>query len=562
MKKLLKNKDLILGLILILAFSLIFLCLSRADIQHDDATYSFRSLGYFDYMDSNVQTSPISWFDEIPWWGKLSFHDHPPLVFAVQFLFFNLFGNSLFTARLPFALLGIATIYIFYLLIKKLFKNEDIALLSAFVLAVSSYHAWISRIGYLEIFVIFFSVLTFYLFLEALQNHKKFLLFGVSLGLAALTKYTSIFILPVVIVYLLIKNKKLLLNKYFIFSLIIAFLIFSPVVLYNIMMYKTRGHFDLQIAGLLGQDMSDWPVIGSRGTQGSYLSTFLNIFKNLFKVYSLPFFILILISSIYFLFRFLKNKKNQSYLFIFLVLLFAILEIIFIGSNFRFISIINPFLAAIVGYSIFKFSFLAKGNFNKILVVLLVMVFVCEIFYNINTNILFKPKGNKNIFYSESRVENNGFNQLEDYFISNHNFGRKPKNKLNSFKDFEVNIGSDINGGDVFVYDPTLNWFSSLWYLRRWGIYYKEFVISAADLSNFIPASDWVDTFRENGVKNMYYIRGKEFSLFDSSVNKEENKTSSRNLAIIFRALGASLEHIYNYNNEIAFEIYKLKINN
>jgi predicted membrane-bound mannosyltransferase len=48
--------------------------------------------------------------------------------------------------RLPFALLGILSIYIFYLLVKKLFENEAVALVSSFLLAVVPWHVQESRI--------------------------------------------------------------------------------------------------------------------------------------------------------------------------------------------------------------------------------------------------------------------------------------------------------------------------------------------------------------------------------------------------------------------------------
>ena len=57
----------------------------------DDALYSSRALGWLDYLGGG-QTTPIQWFEKIPWWGYLSFHDAPPLVFAVQRLFFAVFG--------------------------------------------------------------------------------------------------------------------------------------------------------------------------------------------------------------------------------------------------------------------------------------------------------------------------------------------------------------------------------------------------------------------------------------------------------------------------------------
>src|SRR3989338_6885137 len=88
----------LLALILLLGFGFRIWGLGFAEIFHDEGLYAFRSIGYIDYIQNNDQTTPIQWFKDlpqIPWWTKLSFHDHPPLFFLVQHLFFRVFGNSL-----------------------------------------------------------------------------------------------------------------------------------------------------------------------------------------------------------------------------------------------------------------------------------------------------------------------------------------------------------------------------------------------------------------------------------------------------------------------------------
>ena len=133
-------------MIVILASVLRFYNLSSADVITDEALISFRSIGYIDFFVSPYQTTPFEWFSDIPTWASLSFHDHPPLVFAIQHLFFNLFGQSIFILRLPFVMFGIATVYLSYLLGKRLF-NHQTGLIAAFLLALSFYHVCISRIG-------------------------------------------------------------------------------------------------------------------------------------------------------------------------------------------------------------------------------------------------------------------------------------------------------------------------------------------------------------------------------------------------------------------------------
>ena len=118
------------------------------DLVTDDSLYSFRALGWYDYLGGD-QASPISWFGEIPWWANLSFHDAPPVGFAVQKIFFTLFGDTVFAARVPFVLSGVVTVFLLYALLALLFDRRT-GLLGAAILAVLPLHVWGSVIGYLE----------------------------------------------------------------------------------------------------------------------------------------------------------------------------------------------------------------------------------------------------------------------------------------------------------------------------------------------------------------------------------------------------------------------------
>ena len=83
-----RNK-IILGLIVCLAGFFRLFRIARADMVTDAAHYAFRAIGYLDYVSINTQTSPIVWFDFMPWWSFLSFHDHPGLVFLIQHFFLH-----------------------------------------------------------------------------------------------------------------------------------------------------------------------------------------------------------------------------------------------------------------------------------------------------------------------------------------------------------------------------------------------------------------------------------------------------------------------------------------
>lgn len=555
-----KNSKYLLAAIVVIAAVLIFTGLTRADIQHDDATYAFRSVGYLDFMNADKrQTTPIQWFDEIPWWGYLSFHDHPPLVFIIQHFFFNLFGISTFIARLPFALAGIGSVIVLYFLGKELY-NEKVGLLASFLLAIFSYHSWASKIGYLEPFAILFILLTLYFFIKTLKKKVFLYPFAVALGLAILTKYTVFFILPVIFIYLLLRNQELLKDKRLYLAGLVTLIIILPLIVYNFQMFQERGHFDLQLSILFNQDtVEDWPGISR--SAGNF--NLIGLWATFFQSYSIIMLMLIALSLVYVLLKFILNIKKQPHLFIILTLVIGIIQFSFIGTGPRFLSVLTPFLALVLAVVVLEFFKLINNSdylrqTKKIgLVAVLIFAIGFEIFYNINTNILHQAIGQPVKHYSQYRREAGGFNELDKYFIENNIINNKNPLKVNSIEDVAKDL-SQAEGRDIIIYQQDLNWFSALWYFTRYSIYFDAAIVPEGDLANLIEPSEWISAFQQFGIKNMYYIKGKNDVVVTSSVNQ----ASSDKLERAFQSLGdVEVQEIYNSNNELAFVIYKLKLN-
>ena len=164
--------------IIILAVFLRFWGIPGSDLQHDTAINSVRAYGWFDYLTGQGQTSPVVWFSEIPWWANLSFHDHPPLTFFIQNIFFKVVGASTFSALLPFILAGIGVVFLIYFFLKNIELKKE-ALLASFLFAISAHSVWVSRSGYLEGIEIFFIFLGFICFIYFLYfDKKRYLFFG------------------------------------------------------------------------------------------------------------------------------------------------------------------------------------------------------------------------------------------------------------------------------------------------------------------------------------------------------------------------------------------------
>lgn len=122
-----KNYEILL--ILILGGFLRFFRLTRLSIWEDESyfiyftqRFSFAELLSFNYMDPS----------------------HPQSEFLLFKIYTNLFGIEKFLVRLPFVIFGIISIFLVYLIAKKLF-NKKIGLLSSFLFAISPFHIYLSQ---------------------------------------------------------------------------------------------------------------------------------------------------------------------------------------------------------------------------------------------------------------------------------------------------------------------------------------------------------------------------------------------------------------------------------
>src|SRR3989344_9638754 len=199
--------------LIVVAFVVRYWGAGNLDIVGDEATYAFRSIGYVDYLGTDAQTQPIEWYKDqevLPWWTQFSFHDAPPLVFIVQHAFFRLFGDSIWVARLPAALLGSLAKLLIFWIARRLF-NERLAWWTAGGWVISGTMTWIFRTVLLEPHLIFFILLNIAAFLKFCEKPSWWPGFGITLGFVGLTKYTGVFLVPIYFCYLALLYRPLFL---------------------------------------------------------------------------------------------------------------------------------------------------------------------------------------------------------------------------------------------------------------------------------------------------------------------------------------------------------------
>ena len=205
------NRKTFFWLILILAFALRFWQLGKIPLSLD---WDEVSNAYNAY--SILKTGRDEYGKILPLYNR-SFDDYkPPAYMYLNVPAVAIFGLTPFAARLPSAILGFLTIPALYFLVKRLVKDEKVALMSAFLLAISPWHLQFSRVGFEANVGLFFTVAAFTFFLYSLDfagslgpKQKKFLIASAILFGASFYTYHSMRIfIPLLLVATLLVTKK------------------------------------------------------------------------------------------------------------------------------------------------------------------------------------------------------------------------------------------------------------------------------------------------------------------------------------------------------------------
>ena len=161
-----KNSSILFGIIIFFAawFRLTNLTSNPPSLSWDEA-----SIGY------NAYTILTKGTDEhgvrFPLGAFAAFGDYKPsLPIYLTVPFIAVFGLSDLAVRLPSSIFGILTVLLIYFLVKELFSNQRLALLSALFLAISPWHIMLSRAGFEANIATFFITLGVYLILMSRKN--------------------------------------------------------------------------------------------------------------------------------------------------------------------------------------------------------------------------------------------------------------------------------------------------------------------------------------------------------------------------------------------------------
>jgi len=226
-----KNKFVALGLILLLAGFLRFYDLTTAppSLNWDEVSH-----GYNAY--SILKTGQDEWGESFPLIFRAYGDYKLPVYIYTTTASIAAFGLNDFAVRFPSALFGLLSVLFTYLLVKRLFKNELIALLSAFFLAISPWHIFLSRPAFEANLASFLVIAALYFFQLGLTKRWFWALSVFFLGLSVHTYNSARVFVPLILITLFclyrdkirkgMKQRK----KEAFLSLVILILFFTPLV--------------------------------------------------------------------------------------------------------------------------------------------------------------------------------------------------------------------------------------------------------------------------------------------------------------------------------------------
>lgn len=139
---------------------------------------------------------------------------HPPGWFMILWIWGKIFGYSEIAIRLPSVIFGIITIYIVYLIGKKL-VSKDLGLIAAIILSINPLHIYYSQEARMYALATLAVSVNILLLLKLIKEEKVNTVFlSLSNALVFASDYLAYFIFPAEGVFLLLVHKKALVKKW------------------------------------------------------------------------------------------------------------------------------------------------------------------------------------------------------------------------------------------------------------------------------------------------------------------------------------------------------------
>lgn len=173
-------------------------------------------------------------------WGRhlaLSYYDGPPIIAYMMRLYTELMGNTTYAINL----LGVSSIFLTMVFIFKtaeMLFNKQVALNACLLWLFSTpvFHYLFLWVTYDNPLNLFWAAALYFTLRYIQYSHIKDIYFvGISAGFLLLSKYSGLVLLLALFTFIVFvpKYRKLFKNKHFYLSMLITFLISSPIIIWN-----------------------------------------------------------------------------------------------------------------------------------------------------------------------------------------------------------------------------------------------------------------------------------------------------------------------------------------
>ncbi len=174
----------------------------------------------------NLGSPPTHYFDEVyhaftaqnmlhgvtkawEWWnpnpsGFAYEWTHPPLAKEAMVIGMAMLNENSFGWRFPGALLGVGSVILIFFIAKEIFDDELLALIASAIFALDGLALVLSRIGMNDSYMLFFALASVLTYLK-----KKNFWSAVFLGLALASKWSALWVIPIIFVTHFVLKRKL-----------------------------------------------------------------------------------------------------------------------------------------------------------------------------------------------------------------------------------------------------------------------------------------------------------------------------------------------------------------
>lgn len=223
-----------------------FLRFYELGVNPPSLTWDEASLGYNAY--SILKTGSDEYGTFLPL-SIRSFDDYKPPMYAYLTIpSVAVFGLNEFAVRFPSAVAGVLTVIAIYFLVRELLSKWEgqhrkrIALVAAFLLAISPWHLQFSRAAFEGNIGLFFLMAGLWLFLQGLKNSKLFVVSMLFFILSLYSYHSFRLLIPLLLGFLAIVFWKDLVRKRIIsFAAFILFLLFAAPVYLSFLTTQESG---------------------------------------------------------------------------------------------------------------------------------------------------------------------------------------------------------------------------------------------------------------------------------------------------------------------------------